>query len=294
MKLKPIWCLCLLLAAVGCEREIDVVPNAAAETLVVDAEIEAGEPPLILLSKSLAYFSSLSLSDLANASVKGASVTIATGGRTYTMKEYSLPLNGVLVSYYAPDPLNPSQYLIGQQNASYLLTINALGKTYTATTTIPRLTKTLDSLWWQPAPNNKDTNRVVAFIRVTDPPVLGNYSRYYTSRNDSGFLPLNNSVFDDAIVNGTTYSVNLPRAQSRNVDFDADEFGFFRRGDTVEAKLSNIDKATFDFWRTWEASQDNNGNPFGTPVKVITNVSNGALGYFGGYASMTRRIVIPK
>ncbi|TAD90253.1 MAG: DUF4249 family protein, partial [Bacteroidetes bacterium] len=64
--------------------------------------------------------------------------------------------------------------------------------------------------------------------------------------------------------------------------------------DTVEAKISNIDKATFDFWRTWEASQDNNGNPFGTPVKVIGNVSNGALGYFGGYSSMVRRIVIPK
>ncbi len=81
---------------------------------------------------------------------------------------------------------------------------------------------------------------------------------------------------------------------NRNQDIDFDEYGFFARGDTIRAKLSNIDKTTFDFWRTWEQNQTNLGNPFGVPVKVLGNISNGALGYFGGYASQVETIIVPK
>jgi hypothetical protein len=36
------------------------------------------------------------------------------------------------------------------------------------------------------------------------------------------------------------------------------------------------------------------GNPFASPVKVLSNISNNALGYFGGYASQYRTIIIPR
>jgi len=36
------------------------------------------------------------------------------------------------------------------------------------------------------------------------------------------------------------------------------------------------------------------GNPFSSPITVIGNISNGALGYFGGYATQYRSIIIPK
>jgi hypothetical protein len=35
------------------------------------------------------------------------------------------------------------------------------------------------------------------------------------------------------------------------------------------------------------------GNPFSSPTRVLSNISNGALGYFGGYASQYKTIVIP-
>jgi hypothetical protein len=165
---------------------------------------------------------------------------------------------------------------------------------YEATTNIPALTKKIDSLWWEPAPNNPDTNRVVVFARVKDPAGKGNYIRYYTSRNDSAFLPGINSVYDDAIVDGITYNIPVFRGQDRNQEFDQDEFGYFRKGDTVKVKLTNIDKATFDFWRTWEQNQANVGNPFGVPIKVLSNINNGALGIWGGYAAQVERLVIPR
>jgi hypothetical protein len=62
----------------------------------------------------------------------------------------------------------------------------------------------------------------------------------------------------------------------------------------VTVKVADIDKVTYDFWRTLEFSYQSVGNPFSNPVKVLGNISNGALGYFGGYAAQYHRLVIPQ
>jgi hypothetical protein len=36
------------------------------------------------------------------------------------------------------------------------------------------------------------------------------------------------------------------------------------------------------------------GNPFSSPTKVLGNISNGALGYFGGYAAQYVYLIITK
>ncbi len=42
-----------------------------------------------------------------------------------------------------------------------------------------------------------------------------------------------------------------------------------------------------------EYSYQSIGNPFSSPTKVRGNISNGALGYFGGYAVQYIGITIP-
>jgi hypothetical protein len=182
----------------------------------------------------------------------------------------------------------------GEFGKKYTLNINASGKSYSAVTQLPPVDRRIDSLWWKPAPANADTSLVVVFSRVTDPPGFGNFIRYFTSVNDSSFLPGINSVFDDQIIDGTTYDIQVFRGVNRNVPINNETFGYFRRGEKVQVKLSNIDKATFDFWRTWEQNQANIGNPFGVPIRVLGNISNGAVGYFGGYGSQVMEITIPK
>ena len=66
-------------------------------------------------------------------------------------------------------------------------------------------------------------------------------------------------------------------------------YSYFGRGDIMSVKFCNIDKAVFDFWRTMEYSYASIGNPFSSPTKVIGNISNGALGYFGGYCGAIRK-----
>lgn len=292
LRYLPVFAFCCFF--LSCEKELHIKPDNVDDVLSVDASIESGQVPRVILTKSFNYFSTLSISDLTNAFITGAKVSISDGTTTQMLREYTIPVGNAGFVIYSTDTALGIGQITGKLNTSYQLIIEVGGKTYTASTTIPSNARKLDSVWWKPAPFNDDTTKAVLFAKVTDPKGLGNYIRYYTSRNDSAFLPGLNSVFDDAIVDGTTYELQVDQGVDRNRKLDINEYGFFKRGDTVALKLSNIDKTTFDFWRTWEQNQSNLGNPFSVPVKVLGNISGGALGYFGGYAVQVKTLVIPK
>ncbi len=283
--------LCLLLFS-SCEKNINFNLKNAADLLVVDAQIENNEYPTVVLSKSLDYFGKISSDILANSFVHNATIQISNGSITHTLKEYAFPLGGGYTGYvYGVDLSNPATAFKGQFNKNYTLNIQAGTQTYTASTTIPLLTKYPDSIWFKAAPQNPDTNKRVMMTRATDPPGLGNYIRYYTKKNREPFWPGANSVFDDRIIDGTTYVLQVDQGINRNDPPKADS-NFFQKGDTVTLKLCNIDKATYSFWSTWEFAQQSIGNPFSQPNKVLGNISNGALGSFCGYAAWFQTLIV--
>jgi hypothetical protein len=284
---------CLLFCS--CEKDVDFELNDAPDVLVVDASIENGQAPMVVLTKSLNFFSAISPALLANTFVRNAEVTLTNGITTHRLKEYSIPVTAdISLYYYSTDSANLATAITGSFNTSYTLTISSMGKTYEATTTIPILAKRPDSLWWKPAPfQEEDTNKVVLMTKTTDPPGFGNYVRYFTRTNRGPFLPGENSTFDDQFIDGTTYDVQVDPGIDRNNRIPLDS-NFFRRGDTVTLKLCNIDRATYQFWNTWEFAQQSIGNPFSQPNKVLGNVSNGALGAFYGYAAFYKTLIIPK
>lgn len=286
----------LFLLFTGCEKAIEFDLKESEPVLAVDGAIETGTPPVIILTTSLNYFSGITADNIAASLVRDAEVTLFEGNRSQRLQRIDLPLPGNrTVSFYSADVATTANSIIGEAGKMYRLQINWRGRSYEATTTIPLLEKRMDSIWWVKAPNTADTStRVVVRGLVTDPPRFGNYIRYFTRVNSGPFLPGFNSVFDDQLINGITYQVDIDRGVDRNAPFDPAEFGFFRRGDTVTVKFSNIDKATFDFWRTVEFSYQSIGNPFGAPPKILGNISNGALGYFGGYANQFKTLVIPR
>ncbi|MGB4843141.1 MAG: DUF4249 domain-containing protein [Ferruginibacter sp.] len=282
--------LCVLFFS--CEKNIDFNLKYAEPVLVVDAQIENGQPPTVALSKSLDYFGAISPQILANSFVHNAEVIMTNGTLTHTFKEYTVPLgNGYFLYYYGIDSANLATAFAGEFAKQYTVTIKTEGKIYTSTTTIPALTKIFDSLWTKLPPPNVDTSKRVLMARAIDPPGLGNYVRYYTKKNSERFLPGFNSVFNDEVVDGTTYQGQVDQGIDRNESTPSGDDRFFARGDTISFKLSNIDKATYTFWNTWEFNQQSIGNPFSQPGKVIGNISNGALGAFCGYASQVGTIV---
>lgn len=281
----------ILLLFSSCEKNIDFNLKNADDVLVVDAQIESGQAPVVVLTKSFDYFSNINAQILANSFVHNASVIISNGTLTHKLREYPITLGGGYVAYYYTlDSANLTTAFIGEFNKKYTLDIKAEGNEYTAATNIPLLTKYPDSLWFKRAPLNPDTNKRVLMSKTTDPPGLGNYIRYFTKKNNGTFLPGENSVFDDAVIDGSTYEIQVDPGVDRNNRISADS-NFFKRGDTVTVKLCNIDKATYTFWSTWEFAQQSIGNPFSQPNKVLGNVSNGALGAFCGYASWYKTII---
>ncbi len=283
---------CFAVLLFSCEKNIDFNLKTSEPVLVVDAQIENGQAPTVVLSKSLDYFGAINPQILANSFIHNAEVTMSNGTNTHLLKEYSVPAgNGFTLYYYSNDSLNLPSSFVGEFGKQYSLTIKSEGKTYTSVTNIPMLTKIFDSLWTKKPPANVDTSKRVLMTRAIDPPGLGNYIRYFTKKNSERFLPGYNSVFNDDVVDGTTYQGQVDQGVDRNLPFPTGDDRFFSRGDTISFKLSNINKATYNFWNTWEFNQQGIGNPFSQPGKVLGNISNGALGAFCGYASMVGTVI---
>lgn len=280
---------------ISCEKTITFRPNDSEPVVVVEASIENGQAPVVILSESLNYFSQITPELLAGSFIRNAEVTISNGSRTHKLKEYKVPVaNGYTVYYYTTDSSNLGTAFAGEFGKTYFLSVKAGEREYTATTTIPILTKKIDSLWWVDAPNHPDPVKVMVMGRFVDPPGMGNYTRYYTSVDGLRFLPGFTSVFDDQLTDGVTYNLQIEKGVDRNNGINLEEYAFFDHGDSVVVKYCNIDKATYDFWRTMEYSYANIGNPFASPNKVLSNIQGGGLGYFGGYAAQYKTIVIPE
>ncbi len=284
--------VCLLPLLMACEKTVQLEPEVQAPKLVVEAQIESGQAPYVVLSTSLNYFSTIDPATLNNTYVNGAKITVNDGSRTVLLKEYNVPLTGGYTFYYYS--IDPANAMYGEQGKTYRLRIETGGQVYQSQTQIPVLAKKIDSLWWKKAPFNTDTNKVVLMSRVTDPPGFGNYIRYFTKTNRDDFFPGMNSVFDDQIIDGKTYDVQIDQGVTKNEKVKFEDYGYFKRGDTVIVKMCNIDKASFDFWKTWEFAWQSLGNPFSTPGKVIGNIDNQALGSFCGYAVQYKSLIIPK
>lgn len=287
-----IGCIMALFLFTGCEKDINFDLDDVEPVLAVDAQIENDKAPVVVLTKSFSYFDKLTPQLLANAFVRNADIYISNGTLTHRLKEYSYELApGLSAYYYSTDSSNLSTAFSGAYGGAYTLRIISEGKEYNAATEIPAASQFPDSIWFIPAPQNPDTLKRVMYVRATDPPGRGNYYRYFTRVNNGAFLPSEN-VFDDQVIDGTTYNIQFPPGNDRNNPVDRDD-NFFIKGDTVTLKFCSISRAAYQFWNTWEFAHQSIGNPFAQPNKVLGNISNGALGAFCGYAAEYETLVTP-
>ncbi len=281
-----------LLVFCSCEKDIDLNLKESAPVLTVDAQIENGQAPRVVLTKSFSYFQKIDAALLAGAYVRNAEVYLSNGSLTHRLKEYAVPLApGFSAYYYSIDSANLATAFVGEFNKSYVLRIVSEGKEYTSGTEIPASVNFPDSLWFKKAPQNPDTMLRVLVMKATDPPGRGNYVRYFTKKNSEPFLPGEN-VFDDQVIDGTTYEIQLPQGIDRNSIINRDST-FYRKGDTVTLKFCAINRASYNFWNTWEFAYQSIGNPFAQPNKVLGNISNGALGAFIGYGAGYKTLIAP-
>lgn len=314
--------LFIILFFVGCEKEIKLNIPVNSDKIVVEGHIENGIQPFVILTKNVSFYGNINLNNIGSYFVGGAKVTVITDNDSIQLQEYngsiiSLLPDSIAISLAAQFGLTITKAsdfppiiiytvalsdtdFVGVLGKRYDLRIEKDAKILTSTTTIPQPAY-FDSLWLQPHP---DASYADSFFQVygqlKDPVVSGNFYRYFTRVDNEPFLTSEQSVFDDALISGGNVKIFIPKGNKigSNPEFNFNDktAGYWNVLDSFcYIKLSMLDQAHYDFWRTVEANRNSQGNPFGNSVVVKGNI-NGGLGIWGGYGSITgvyRRFLDP-
>ncbi len=249
--------------------------------IVIDGWIEQGKFAQVLLTLSAPYFSEIDSISLRDYALTRAKVSLSDGERSEVL---TLKPNNA----YFPPYIYFGTSIKGEIGKTYTLTVEYEGVAAMATTTIPEPVQ-LDSVWFALEPG-KDSLGLV-WLHFTDAADEKNYYRTLTQiKNvDSKYIPTYFPNFNDEYFNGQEINISLYKGNKTSTNKE-DEL-FFRLGDTIMLKATAIDKASYDFWFTFQKEIINTGNPFAsTYARVKTNVTNG-LGVWCGYGSTYYQVI---
>lgn len=254
--------LSLVILFASCEDVIEIDLNDMEPKLVVDALISLDNQCVVKLSKTTDYFSEQS-----NPMVSDAVVILDdNAGTIVTLRE-----------------IEPGVYsdesMLGKQKTTYTLKIISEGKEYNSTATIPQLVS-IDSLSYKY--NDEELFYDFGYVvkcHFPEPLEIENYYRIKTyNLNDETKADDSEFIFDDDLFNGNNVEI-------------AWEDEVFQLNDSVVVELYTLDLSTYDYYKT--LFQISGSESFmSTPANPVTNISNGALGYFGAYTISRATIVI--
>ena len=268
--------LFLMLLLTSCEKDITVDLPVPESQIVIEGYITPGTSAYVFISKSVAYFAPVDSAALLSAAVKNATVIVSDGIITDTLVELD-PNYGYF--YISPN-------ITGEVGKTYTLTvITETGETATAVTTINPPVP-LDSIWY--LPQNPDDSLGWTWARLSDPPAVENNYRWFAKRlgKDDDFIAPIGSVIEDKFFDGLAFDFAYNRGSVPNStaeDDNNEEEGYFKRGDTIVVKWACITKESFDFWRSAETQSSSNGNPFGSPAPLKSNIEGG-IGIWEGFS----------
>ena len=282
-----------ILVLAACEKDITVNIPQADKKPVVEGNIFQGEVATVGITWSFPYFKPLTNIDpnnpgsLSEFLVLDATVTVSDGLITDTLHMTYDP------KYFPPLIYKGSQ-LLGAPGKTYSLRIQFPGYDLSAITTIPYPVP-LDSIGFK-LDGNQDSLGF-AYMYFQEPPMVGNIYRLFSKRPSyNDYKPTNaigNSVLDDQAYNGQyiEFWFNRPDPQSNlfynpddSTQTDNEDNGYWKLGDTIMVRFCTIDRPSYDFIKTLEASAGTSGNPFSNPTTVKSNITGGdALGGWVGY-----------
>lgn len=192
---------------------------------------------------------------------------------TVTVRDETTNQTEVLTQSY------PGVYSIhqlkGVSGHRYTMSVQAEGKTYTASSTMPSKVN-FDALTYESVKRLKTVTQMVAVYQ--DPANADNYYRWVLTANrlqsDNVF------VRSDAFTNGNQVRQTIVNPVEINP------------GDTVQVDMQCLSKVSYDYFNGLMKLQGNNINQGTSPTNPETNLSGGALGHFSAYTSQKRTVII--
>ncbi|MDR3653907.1 MAG: DUF4249 domain-containing protein [Paludibacter sp.] len=248
----------LLFLLPSCQKVIELNLSNSTPALVIQGNVYDHQGPYaITISKTVNFTNTNTFPTVSN-----ATVTINDdAGNAET-------LNETTAGTYLTSKLR------GTPGRTYTLTVTLDGKTYTSISTMPNPVR-IDTIYLK---KNIFGNGDVIDINFMDPPNADNYYRIIQFINDT--LKAGVNIANDKLYQGKeiSYSLSATTLSGNNP---------LKKGDKIAIQLECIDKGVFEYFRT---SRGNNGQS-ASPANPVSNITNGALGYFSActvrQASMT-------
>lgn len=266
MKTYIIIILVHALLIIGCRKQIELDLPTYEPKLVLEFYLESNKPLSCLLQESVLYTDTTKYKLINN-----ALVILSYNGIKDTLSNtlYFDPAYEKIYNYHNPKIIQL------QPNTLYELYVkDAAGREMTGRTMLNSIVP-ISSLVY----NLNENNRASVGLVFNDNRSTKNYYRIVAFRGDS----------------------LLKRYRSWDVDFDdilfnGEQFSFYTRhdfyqGDTVTGRLYHLTEEHHNFTQSVENAQSANGNPFGQPANIISNV-NGGIGVFTTLIYDEKKIII--
>ncbi|WP_175621923.1 DUF4249 domain-containing protein [Chryseobacterium schmidteae] len=253
----------------SCEKEIDLDLEDQSGSIVIEGNVtDQTGPYYVKITKSVAFTQVNQYPAIENAQV----VLSDNTGQTETL-------------LYVGNGRYRTSSFVGQSGRTYTLKIQAEGKEYTSTSTMPQAVS-FDGLDQDSFTVGGEISYTILPI-FTDPAALGNrYLFSYTVNNKSKKYF---SEFSDNVNNGMPNQRPLILPNDDGEDPDDVKVVV---GDTIHVEMQCIDNNVYTFYSALLQLSGGGAGGGVTPSNPPSNISNGALGYFSAHTVSKRSIVI--
>ena len=250
------------LISISCEKIVNIDLNSSSPHIVIEGSISDQPGPYIIKLSQTVNFNVSNVFP----PIVGANIVMSDNlGNTELLIE-SLP--GTYIT----------SGLQGVPGRTYTLTVKTGGKEYVSTSTMPDPVN-IDSLSLQNQIFGNNQMKVISVL-FKDSANVKNYYRFIEVRN--GVQQKFTFLYDDRLQDGSQITSSLFAGEDT-----------LRTGDSVLVLLQCIDKNVFDYFRTIRQASGGGGPQATSPANPLSNISNGALGYFNAYAVRSKLIIIP-
>lgn len=288
----------ILFLLASCTKEVEIDIPGYKEQIVIDGNIETGQPPIVLISRTADIYAPTNLEAYLNGFISGATVTVSDGTTAVVLDEvctndlppgteemaaalFGIPVEDLaLLNICAYTSFNPAIW--GQVGKTYSLTVEYESKVYTSSTKILPPTPLVNTFW---KPEAGFTDRGFSWATLADPP--GQYDAYRWETkyiSDGMFMKTFNPFTDDEFFDGKTFEFSYENPMTCNQEGDPEYRCYYKLNDTVVIKISKLDRDVYKFMERKYLQMYSAGNPFASPTNVTTNITGGALGVWAGYS----------
>lgn len=246
----------------SCQKVIRLDLNSSSPQLVIQGNVydEAG-PYVVTISRTVNFDAPSLYPPVTNA-------TVTISDNAGVTEELSQTTDGTYVT----------SNLQGVVGGTYTLTVQVDGKTYTASSTMPEAVG-IDTIYYKKQIFGAGQLITMDFRNQPDKENFYRVIHLVNGKQVDGF-----SIISERTDSVTTIAYSFMSTVNRPNDTTTKKL---EKGDRIDVWLECIDKGVFEYFRT----ANREGGQNASPANPVSNINNGALGYFNACSVRKRTII---